>query len=194
LFGNVKTVSFPSSPLVRSEVEIYFVEPPFSFWIHFAIFEACTLIADPMDQFRVKDAPVRHNTCKLGRERWSVSGDIQDEDKTVESPKPLTVTMPFVIVMQLLELEIPVYLVRLALAIETEREIETNFVEPPFSFRNRSAIFEGFSLIVDPRAQWRVFLVSLWHIACNAGRETGGVSVGVFKMKVKRSTAQNNSQ
>jgi hypothetical protein len=48
------------------------------------------------------------------------------------------------------------------------------------------AIFEACTLRADPIAQFWVFLVSLWHIACNAGIETGGVLVGVFKMKAKR--------
>jgi hypothetical protein len=48
-----KTASLPSFPLVRSEVERYFVEHPFSFRIHFAISEAYTLIVDPLAQFRL---------------------------------------------------------------------------------------------------------------------------------------------
>jgi hypothetical protein len=111
-------------------------------------------------------------------------GGIQDEGKMVDSPKILTVTMFSRIVTQLLELQLPGFLVRLAI-------IETNFVEPPSSFRNHSADLELCTLINDPFAQFRVFLVPVWHIACNSRRETGGgVSGGIFKMKVKRSTTK----
>jgi hypothetical protein len=78
------------------------------------------------------------------------------------------------IVLQPLELRIPVFLIGLVLGIE----IETNFVEHPFSFRFHSAIVEACTLIVDPIAQCRVTLVSRWHIACKAGREIGGALVG----------------
>jgi hypothetical protein len=103
----------------------------------------------------------------------------------VDSPK-LTVTMFSIIITQLHELQIPVFLVRLALGIE----IETNFVEHPFSFLAHVAVSKEGTLSVDPIAQFRVFLVLSWHIACNAGKERGGVLVGVSKMKVTRSTAQ----
>jgi hypothetical protein len=76
---------------------------------------------------------------------WSVSGGIQDEGKTVDSPKQLTVTMFFTKVTQLLELRTPI-LVR-------SRDNETNFVEHPFSFVIHSAIFEEFTLSADPTSQ-----------------------------------------
>jgi hypothetical protein len=52
------------------------------------------------------------------RDSWSVSGNIQDEDKTNDSPKQLTVTIFSVIVLQPLELTIPNNIVRI--------KIETN--------------------------------------------------------------------
>jgi hypothetical protein len=114
---------------------------------------------------------------------WSVSGGIRDEDKTVDSPKILTVTMFSRIVTQFLVLQIPVFLVRLV--IESAIEIETDFVEPPFSFRNHSTDLEVCTLIFAPFAQFRVFLVPSWHIAYNAGRATGGVLVGGIQDEVK---------
>ncbi len=108
----------------------------------------------------------------------------------VNSPNQLTVIMFYIIVTKLLELKVPAFLVLLVLGIEHE----TNFVEPPLSFRIHFAIFEAFTLRVDPIAQLLVFLVPLWHITCKSGREIGGVLVGVFKMKVKWLTAQTNSQ
>jgi hypothetical protein len=95
------------------------------------------------------------------RDRWSVSGGIQDEGKIADSPNQLTVTMFYIIVKQLLEMQIP----RAAHA----KELETNFVEPNFSFRIHFATFKDWTLIADPLAQFRVFLVPEWHIACNAG-------------------------
>jgi hypothetical protein len=83
-----------------------------------------------------------------------------------------------------------IFLVRLVLEIE----LETDFVEPRFSFRVQSVIFEEVTLTEDPIAQLRACLVHLWSIVCNARQKTGGVLVGVFKMKVILSTAQNNSQ
>jgi hypothetical protein len=71
------------------------------------------------------------------RESWSVSGGIQDENKMVDSPKILTATMFSIVITQLLELQIPFFLVRLVI----KSEIETNFVEPPFSFLIHFAIF-----------------------------------------------------
>jgi hypothetical protein len=118
---------------------------------------------------------------------WSVSGGIQDEGKTVDIPQQLTVTIFFIIVMQLLELQIPMFRERLILDIE----LEINLVKLPFSLRIHSASFEDGTLRVDPIAQ---FQAPLWHFTCNARRETNAVLVEVFKMKVKRSTAQNNSQ
>jgi hypothetical protein len=96
--------------------------------------------------------------------------------------------MFFIICTQLLELKIPHILVRHALGIE----IETNLVELRFSFRIH--FIEALTLIADPSAQLFVFLVLIWHIACNARRDTSVVLVGMFKMKTKRSRAQNNSQ
>jgi hypothetical protein len=131
---------------------------------------------------------VAHCLQCRGRDRWGVSGGIEDEDKTVDSPEQLTVTMFRIKIKQLLEPQMPVFLIVL------EIEYETDFVEPHFSFRIHSGSFEGYTLPVDPIGQCRVFLVILWNIACNSGRAAGGVLEGVLKMKVKRSTAQNNSQ
>jgi hypothetical protein len=85
----------------------------------------------------------------------------------VDSPKQLTVTMFFIIVMQLLELQIPI-LVHLVL----ETELETNLVQLRFSFVIQFAIFEGYTLRLDPSAQFCVFLVLMWHITFNSGRDT----------------------
>jgi hypothetical protein len=120
-------------------------------------------------------------------DNWSVSGDIHDEDKTVDIPRQLTVTIFFTIVLQLIELQIPVSLVRIVLEFENE----TNFVQHPFSFRIHFAFSEGFTLRADPLAQCS--LVVLCHIAYNTRRETVGVS-GVFKRKIRWLTAPNNSQ
>jgi hypothetical protein len=108
------------------------------------------------------------------RESWSVSEGIQDEDKTVDSPNQLTVTMFSITITQLLELQIPTVLVRHDLGME----IETNLVEFRSSFRLHSTFLEDGTLIADPVAQFQVFLVLLWHFTCNSGRETGGVLVG----------------
>jgi hypothetical protein len=113
--------------------------------------------------------------CEVG---GGVSGGIQDEDKTVDIPNQLTVTMFYIIVTQLLELQIPVFLIVLVLGTE----IETNFVEPPFSFRIHYAIFEVRTLPIDPSSQLWVKAVACWHSTCKAGRETGGVLVAI-KMK-----------
>jgi hypothetical protein len=105
-----------------------------------------------------------HISCISGRETVVVLlRYIQDENKMVDSPKQLTVTMFFNVVLQLLELRIP----RLVIAIE----LETNFVEHPFSFLIHFAIFETCTQIIDPTVQLWIFLVLLWHIACNSGRE-----------------------
>jgi hypothetical protein len=93
------------------------------------------------------------------------------------------------IVTQLLELQIPLFLL-----LVLEIEIETDFVEPSVSLEIHYANFEGMTLILDPIGQLLVFLEAFWHFTCNTGRATGGVLVGVFKMKVKWSTAKNNSQ
>jgi hypothetical protein len=99
--------------------------------------------------------------------------------------------MFFIICTQLLELKIPHILVRHhALGIESK----TNLVELRFSLRINFVSFEDGSLPADPTAQFIVFLVLIWHIACNARRDTSVVLVGMFKMKTKRSRAQNNSQ
>jgi hypothetical protein len=82
-----------------------------------------------------------------------------------QQPKQLTMTMFFIIFTQLLELRIPIFLVHLVLGIE----IETNFFELLSSVLIHFAIFEACTLIVDPNAQCRVFLVLLWHSACNVG-------------------------
>jgi hypothetical protein len=58
------------------------------------------------------------------RGRLSVSGDIPDEGTTADSPKQLTVTMIFIVVLQLLELQIQDFLVHRV----RESEIEHNFV------------------------------------------------------------------
>jgi hypothetical protein len=85
-----------------------------------------------------------------GRDRWGVNGGIQDEDKTLDSPNQLTVTMFSVIGLQLLELQIPVFLVRLDLGIEIKSK--TDFVELPFSFLIYFAISGACALIADPMA------------------------------------------
>jgi hypothetical protein len=82
--------------------------------------------------------------------------------------------MFFKIFTQLLELKIPNILVRRALGIE----IETNLVELRFSFLIHFVSFEACTLSADPFAQFFVFLVSTWHITCNARRESSGVLVG----------------
>jgi hypothetical protein len=90
-----------------------------------------------------------------------VSGGIQDEDQTVDSPEQLTVTMFYKIATQLFELQIPFSLVRCALGIE----IETNLVELRFSLRIHFVSFEDDTLLADPSAQLRIFLVHCWNIA-----------------------------
>jgi hypothetical protein len=90
--------------------------------------------------------------------------------------------MFFIIFTQLLEQKIPHVLVRRALL---GTEIETNFFELLSSFLIHFAIFEEGTLSCDPGAQFRVFLVMLWHIVCNVGRDTCGVLVVVFNTKVK---------
>jgi hypothetical protein len=122
---------------------------------------------------------------------WSVSGGIQDEGKTVDSPKQLTVTLFFITFTQLIKLIIPIFLVLLVLVLEIE--IEPNFFELLNSIRIHFAVFEGGTLFIDPSAQWRVFLVFDWNIACDSGRDICSFSVGI-QDKEKRSTAQNNSQ
>jgi hypothetical protein len=114
----------------------------------------------------------------------------KDEGKTVDIPKQLTVPMFSMILLQLLEMHIPIFLVCLV----PDREFKSNLVERSFSLNIHSAIFEEGALHVNPITQLWVKAVLLWHIAYNTGRETVGVSVGVFKMMVKRSAAQNNSQ
>jgi hypothetical protein len=84
--------------------------------------------------------------------------------------------MFFIIVTQLLELQIPI-LVHLVLATE----LEANFVEHPFSFVIHYAIFEDSALRVNSSAQFRVFPVPSWHIACNSGREVGELLGGYWK-------------
>jgi hypothetical protein len=83
------------------------------------------------------------------KDKWSVSGCLQDEGTTVNSPEQLTVTMFSIIVTQPFELQIPNILVRHALGIE----IEINLVELRFLFRIQFAIFEDSTLTVDPSAQ-----------------------------------------
>jgi hypothetical protein len=122
----------------------------------------------------------------------SESRDIQHEGTTVDSPKQLTGTMFFIVVLQPLELAIPLFLV--SLVQEIGIEIESNFVEHAFSFRIQFASFEEYTLRADPSAQLWVFLVLPWHIAYNTGRATVGVLVALFKTKLNRSTAQKNSQ
>jgi hypothetical protein len=121
---------------------------------------------------------------------WSVSGGVQDEDRTVDSPKQLTVAMYFIIFTQLIKLRIPNFLVCLDLGIESK----PNFFQLLNSFRIQFAFSEDRPLIANPTAQFPVFLVLKWHFTCNVGRDICGVLVGVFKMKVKQSAAQNNSQ
>jgi hypothetical protein len=72
-------------------------------------------------------------------------------------------TMFFIIIKQLLELQIP--------TLVLGRENETHFIEPPFSFLIQYAIFEDLPLSVDPFTQCRVFMILIWHITCNSGRE-----------------------
>jgi hypothetical protein len=162
-----------------TELETDFVEPRFSYLIHNAIFEACTLRGDPIGQFRVFLVPSWHIDCNAGRAKGGVLvGGSQDEDKTVDSPTQLTVTMYAIIVAQLLELQIPFFVLRL---VVSRFESETNFVEPPFSYMVHFAIFEACTLRADPIGQFRVFLVPSWHIACNPKkRAVGGVLVGVL--------------
>jgi hypothetical protein len=80
---------------------------------------------------------------------WSFSGGIQDEGKTVDNPKQLTVAMFSIIILELLKLQIPLSLVLL----ELDREFKTNLVEPPLSFRIHVATFEESTLPMDPSAQ-----------------------------------------
>jgi hypothetical protein len=95
-----------------------------------------------------------------------------------------------IIGLQLLELQIPVFLIVLVVGIV----IETYFVKHPFSFLIHFAISEACTLMVDPPGQFRVFLIRFWHFTWNTGGETGGVLMGVFKIKIKRLIAQTNSQ
>jgi hypothetical protein len=108
----------------------------------------------------------------------------------VDSPKQLTVTMFFIIVLQSCELQIPFPLVRFV----GEIKLETNFVEHRFSFRIHYALSEACPLIVHPSTQLWGFLVLPWHIAYNALRKKVGVLVVIFKTKIKRSISHNNSQ
>jgi hypothetical protein len=87
--------------------------------------------------------------------------------------------MFFIIVTKLLQLRIPYFLVRFVLDID----LKTNFVEPSFSFQIHFAVFEVSTLIADPNAQLWVVNVRLWHFSYMSGGETGGMLVGVFKMK-----------
>jgi hypothetical protein len=86
--------------------------------------------------------------------------------------------MFYIIVTQLLELQIPDFLIGLILGTE----IETNFVEPPFSFRIHYVIFEVRALPIDPSSQLWVKAVAFRHIACKSGRDRWSVSGGI-KMK-----------
>jgi hypothetical protein len=79
-----------------------------------------------------------------------------------------------IVVQKFLELQIPFFLVRL---VPAGGESKTNLVELPFPSLIHSAILEPCTLTADPIAQWWVFLVLTWHIACNSGRETGGVLI-----------------
>jgi hypothetical protein len=77
------------------------------------------------------------------------------------------------IVLQLLELQIPVFFHGI--------EIETNFVEHPFSFLVQFSTSEDSTLIVEPFAQWRVFLAHEWHTVCNSGKRQMESLVGIFQ-------------
>jgi hypothetical protein len=126
-----------------TELETICVKHPFSFLVHFAIFETCTLMEDPIGQFWVFLVPFWHIACNAGRAAGGVLVVVfLDEGTTVNSPKQLTMTMFSKIVLQLLELQIPVFHVHLV----PGTEIKTNFVEPRFSFLIHLAIFEDFTL------------------------------------------------
>jgi hypothetical protein len=94
----------------------------------------------------------------------------KDDGNTVDSPKQLTLTMLYMIILQLLELQIPLFLVRLVL----HRKFKTNLVELRFSFKVHSTFFEDGTLPPDPTAQLWVKAVTLWNITCKSGRETVG--------------------
>jgi hypothetical protein len=174
------------------EIKTNLVEPPFSFLIHSTILEACTLCNDPLAQCRVKAIPFWHSTCNAGREDGRVLVEVVNDDgKTVDIPKQLTVTMFYIIILQLFELQIPFWLVRPVLQ---HSKLKTNLVELLFSFKIHSTFFEDGTLLGDPFTKLRVKAGTLWNLACNAAREEGGVLVEVFKMKVIRWTVQNNSQ
>jgi hypothetical protein len=127
------------------EIETNFVELTFSFWAHFAIFKVGTLMVNPYGQFLVKTVLRWYIACNSGRETGGVLGYTK-RAKTVDSAKQLTVTIFFVIVLQLLELHIPVSLVHIAL------DFKTNLVKPLFPFLFHSTIFEAITLTVDPIA------------------------------------------
>jgi hypothetical protein len=173
------------------ELETNFLKPTFSFLIHHAVFEECTLLVDPSAQFWVFLVPEWHTACNSGRRQGgTLVGVFKMKAKRSTAPNKLTVTMFGTKFLQLLELRIPCFQTGLVLGIE----IETNFGKHPFSFRVHSATCVYRTLIVDPYGQLWVVLALPWHIAYNTGRETVGVLVRVFKTKIKRSTVNINSQ
>jgi hypothetical protein len=112
---------------------------------------------------------------------WSVSGSIQDEGKTVDSPEQLTVTMLFIVFTQLIKVRNPKCLVRLGLVLNRE----TNLVELSFPLNIHFTILEECALFIDLTAQFWVLLVPVWHFTCKSGRKTCGVLVRVFKDESK---------
>jgi hypothetical protein len=122
----------------KREKETNFVEPPFPFLTHSALFEHATLPVDPIAQYRVKAVPCSHIACNSGRETGGgVSGGIQDEGKTVGNRKQLTVTICSPVFTQILVLQIP-----------RPFHATGHFMKPPFTFRIHFGIFQwvvGFS-------------------------------------------------
>jgi hypothetical protein len=82
-------------------------------------------------------------------DRRSVSEGIQEENKTVDNPKQLTVTMLSIKIIKLLVLQISNILDLPTLGIV----IKTNLVNHPFSFRIQFASFEECTLRADPSTQ-----------------------------------------
>jgi hypothetical protein len=154
IFTHLLEVNIPTIVVRHAiEIETNLVELRFSLRIKLVSFEDSTLPLGPTAQFSVFLVLPWHFTCNSGRVAWSVSGGIQDEGKTVNSPQQLTVTMYFRVFTHLLEVNIPIILDRHAI------EIETNLVELRFSLRIKLVSFEDGTLRLDPPAQFWVFLV-----------------------------------
>jgi hypothetical protein len=84
-----------------------------------------------------------HIACKSGRATGGVLVRVfKMKVKTINSPNQLTVVMFYIIITQLRELQIPI--------LVPGKDNETNLVELRLSFLIHYAIFEVFTLLVDP--------------------------------------------